>query len=586
MSIRGLLLFMAFFLLASCNQTVKPTEPSLKLDYQSVKTLHFSWDDVTDETSYQLKMTSNDTYDIDTVANLPADASEYHLIAFLPAVLDKKYFLAACNSAGCGESNTIAINPAKLSTTVGYFKASNTDAGDNFGWQVATSASGDILAVAAYLEKGGAATINGNQGDNSKNASGAVYVFALQEDGHWKQEAYIKASNSDAGDHFGLSLDLSADGSVLAVGAPNEDGDGSSINDNSTTDSGAVYVFNRSPDGVWSQLIYLKPSTVDDNDHFGSAVALSADGKVLAVGAPEEDGNGSAEGDDSKIDSGAVYVFATDSNGAWSQQAYLKAPNIDPYDAFGYAVDLSATGTTLAVGAINESSSATGINGDGSNNNTNGSGAVYLFEKTGTGWQLQAYIKASNTGADDHFGYSLALTSDKLLVGAPWEDSMARGFGGDQYSNASTDSGAAYLFATKGNGQWQQVEYVKASESRINNQFGSSVTISANGKQMAISAQYEASNATGFNGDQSNNQASFSGAVYTFFLNESGSWNQQTYIKSPNSNAYDIFGCDLALSSDGGTLIVGAYGESSNATGIGGDQNNNSATSSGAVYVF
>ena len=585
MRILGPLSLLVLMLLFGCNQAAKPGEPALQLEYRSVKTLNFSWSDVTGETSYQLKMSSSDSFDIGTVANIPANVSQYRLSPFLPAQLHKLYFLAACNTAGCSESNTIAISPAKLATAVGYFKASNTDAGDTFGWQVAVSADGSTLAVAAYLESGGATAINGDQSDNSKSASGAVYVFARQEDGSWKQEAYIKASNSDVGDQFGLSLDLSDDGSVLAVGAPREDGDGASSNDNSKSDSGAAYVFVHDPSG-WKQQAYLKASNADTGDRFGSSVALSADGKGLAVGAAGEDGNGASESDNSKTDSGAVYVFAIDSNGAWSQQAYLKAPNADANDAFGYTVDLSATGTTLAVSAINESSSATGINGDANNNNASESGAVYLFGWNGSTWQLQAYVKASNTNASDYFGYSLALTDDRLLVGAPWEDSMARGFDGDQFSNAATDSGAAYLFIKKGSGQWQQIEYIKASESGSNDQFGSSVAISADGRLMAISARYEASSATGFNGEQGDNQANFSGAVYTFYQDDDGNWTQQAYIKSPNSEAFDIFGNDLALSSDGSTLIVGASGEDSNATGIGGDQNNNSASGSGAAYVF
>ena len=95
----------------------------------------------------------------------------------------------------------------------------------------------------------------------------------------------------------------------------------------------------------------------------------------------------------------------------------------------------------------------------------------------------------------------------------------------------------------------------------------------------------EDSNATGVNGNQADNSASDSGAVYVFTRSGS-SWSQQAYVKASNTEANDNFGISVALSADGNTLAVGAYGEDSNATGINGNQADNSASSSGAVYVY
>jgi hypothetical protein len=79
------------------------------------------------------------------------------------------------------------------------------------------------------------------------------------------------------------------------------------------------------------------------------------------------------------------------------------------------------------------------------------SGAAYLFERTAgvSGvWEQTAYIKASNTGAGDRFGFSVALDEHLAVVGAAYEDSDATGVGGDQTSDTvmSLDSGAAYVF--------------------------------------------------------------------------------------------------------------------------------------------
>ena len=112
------------------------------------------------------------------------------------------------------------------------------------------------------------------------------------------------------------------------------------------------------------------------------AVSLSADGNTLAVGTNREDsaatGINGNQNDDSVEQAGAVYVF-TRSAGLWQQQAYIKASNNGFEDGFAGAVSLSADGNTLAVGAIDEDSSATGINGDQNNNSTPSSGAVYLY---------------------------------------------------------------------------------------------------------------------------------------------------------------------------------------------------------------
>ena len=101
--------------------------------------------------------------------------------------------------------------------------------------------------------------------------------------------------------------------------------------------------------------------------------------------------------------------------------------------------------------APTERSAATGINGDASDNNANGAGAVYLFNRTGSSWSQQAYIKASNTDAGDFFGTSVALSADgnSLAVGAFGEGSAATGVNGDASDNSDnsvTDAGAVYLY--------------------------------------------------------------------------------------------------------------------------------------------
>jgi len=172
-------------------------------------------------------------------------------------------------------------------------------------------------------------------------------------------------------------------------------------------------------------------------------------------------------------------------------------------------------------------------------------------------------------------------------VGAFGENSAATGINGDQNDNSVPASGAVYVFI-RSDDLWQQQAYIKASNTGEFDNFGQAVSISGNGNTLAVGASGEDSAATGINGDQNDNFARESGAVYVF-VRIGEIWQQQAFIKSSfrdNDSFGDIFGRAVSLSADGGTLAVGANLEDSVATGINGDQNDNSVVESGAVYVF
>jgi hypothetical protein len=195
----------------------------------------------------------------------------------------------------------------------------------------------------------------------------------------------------------------------------------------------------------FAQQAYLKASNTGVGDSFGESLALVGD--TLVVGADAEASNATGvngnQADNSAPNSGATYVF-TRTNGVWTQQAYLKASNTEAGDLFGDTHTLS--GDTLAVGAAGEASCATGINGDQTNNNCPSAGAVYVLTRTAGVWTQQAYIKASNTNADDNFGESVALSGNTLAVTAFGEASNASGVNGNQSDNSAPNSGAAYVF--------------------------------------------------------------------------------------------------------------------------------------------
>src|SRR5262249_29297982 len=254
------------------------------------------------------------------------------------------------------------------------------------------------------------------------------------------------------------------------------------------------------------------------------------------------------------------------------QQGYLKASNANADDLFGFNVALS--GDTLVVGAPQEGSNAIGVNGNKADNSAPNSGADYDLTRTNGVWTQEAYLKASNTEAGDQFGVIMALSGDTLVVGAQFEDSSATGVNAhNQGDNSALDSGAVYVF-TRTAGVWTQQAYLKASNTGAGDQFG--VNVALVGDTLAVGAYGEASNATGVNGDQTDDSRPQTGAVYVF-TRAAGIWTQQAYLKA--SNIGGLFGYGLALAGD--TLAVGAPFEPSNATGIDGNQADNSAPNAG-----
>jgi hypothetical protein len=281
-------------------------------------------------------------------------------------------------------------------------------------------------------------------------------VFA-RGDGSWSQQAYIKAANAMNDMLFGYSVALSADGSTLAAGSFDERGCSNTVNgpyEMKCGGTGAVYTFRRTG-RAWSQDAYLKAREQDRGDSMGVWVAISDDGNTVAAGAADEDssttgvntvqsGHSGQVGAEDDRSSGAGYVFIRTGT-AWSQEASFKASNTGITDWFGQRMAVSGDGKTLGAGAVNEDSSATGIDGKQDDDAADQAGAVYVFDRSASQWVQQAYVKASNTDAFDEFGSSLAFdgVGRTMVVGARSEDS---GSSENESDNSVTDAGAVYVF--------------------------------------------------------------------------------------------------------------------------------------------
>jgi len=439
-----------------------------------------------------------------------------------------------------------------------FLKASNTRANARFGSALAIS--GDTLVVGARDESSNASGVNGNQSDASQPGAGAVYVF-VRSGTTWRQEAYLKGGALGPREAFGTSVAISGD--TIAVGAPGE-----------LTNAGSVRVFHRTS-GVWSVQAVVHasnlrsddPSTYGDGARFGTSVALAGDD--LVVGAPNEpSASFGVGGDPSSVAAplaGAVYTFLRagtvwtqqayvksshtapgsrfggavayaantlaigseigvsgarggavylyDKNGAsWTYRTFVEASRPDPDALFGGAIALSPNGATLAVGAERESSAAIGIDGDHTNTSAPSAGAAYVFVRNGTAWRQDAYIKPSNTRAEQQFGHAVALSSTALVVGAWGESSNGVGFNGNQSGTQTQSAGAAYVFRRAGS--WAQTRYVKASNPANVAFFGDAVAVTD--AWLAIGALGEKSSATGVDGNELDKSLSFAGAVYLY----------------------------------------------------------------------
>ena len=415
-----------------------------------------------------------------------------------------------------------------------------------------------------------------------------------------RQTAYIKSSNTGFGDEFGgggtllgNAVALSADGGTLAIGAPYESsgsgGIGGDREDESVYGAGAVHVYVGDP-GTWREQAYVKASNPGLTDNFGYMIALSADGGTMAVAAPYEasaaTGIDGDQHDDSIPQAGAVYVFVR-SGETWAQQAYIKASNTGEAGVGNELGDGDQFGFGLAVGAISEDSAGTGGGADQSDNSALSAGAVYIYSRTGDAWEQQAYLKTSNAGGGDLFGYSVALSADgDMLAATAYDEDGSLAGTNEVQDDESVGSGALYIFSRDG-GAWTQRAYLKPSNSERNDAFGVAIAISADGDTVVGTALDEDGMTTGVNStprpDMEINLST--GAVYVF-TSDAGGWSEQAYIKASNTGANDTFGARLALSADGGTLAVGAQLEDSAGRGVDAVQDDDSAQEAGAVYLF
>ena len=282
---------------------------------------------------------------------------------------------------------------------------------------------------------------------------------------------------SDGGVNDGLGTAVAISGSYAVVGAP-------SHTVGSNANQGAAYVFSNAS-GAWKQVKELTASDGVAGNAFGSSVAI--DGGTIVVGAPNRS-------------YGGAYVF-TLTAGNWNQVAEIYDPSQKATDQFGFSVAIS--GSNIVVGTM-ISPAGTVLEG-----------AVYVFSNANVSgnWQQTSYLTLASPAPYDEFGYSVAISGNTLVVGAP----------------VRSRNGAAYVF-TDGAGTWTQTSTLTATDGASGDYFGLSVAIL--GSNVVVGAPYKP---VGANSEQ--------GEVYVF---NAGS--QVAEFSATNGAADDLFGeerCDL-----------------------------------------
>ncbi len=341
-----------------------------------------------------------------------------------------------------------------------------------------TAPANSLFLGLAVSFSGNRALVGAQQGTDGSTGSAFIFVNTGR---NWTLEAELKSSDVTPFDSFGYAVSLSGDRAL--VGAQDNKGVGH---------SGAAYTFVF--DGTaWTQEAKLTPTGGQNPQSFGKSVSL-AGGRAL-IGAV-------ADG----VSTGSAYVF-TFLNGNWRQTARLTAPGGIGGDLFGFSVSLSGQRALIgARGVANET------------------GSAYVYVLNGRSWTLESTLTASDGLAHDDFGWSVSLSGDRAIIGAPFAD------------NVYASDGSVYVFAFDGT-SWTQEAKMTASDPELFANFGYSVSLSG------LSALV---GAPGFS----------AGAAY-LFASDGTAWNQEQELTAKDGIYRDMFGYSVFLS--GARAVVGAY---------------------------
>lgn len=357
-----------------------------------------------------------------------------------------------------------------------------------------------IFGLTTFLSADGQMAIIGASNDSNSAAitCGSVYIYLKNANNEWYEHQHLFPADPTSSKLFGSSASCSLDKNTIAIGAPG--------NGDYGVNSGAVYIFNKVGE-LWTQTRKLTIEFETQYDHFGLSIALNPAGDSLLVGS-----HGWYE-----EARGAIYFFRK-TNNSWSMDSSVVDLQMAPGAAFGFNLSTSANGLTFCTGAHgiarayiytrNESSSGWGISpvvlnspdaesdsnygyvvklsGDGSvavvsahtgiNSRGIRTGAVYIFKKTNNLWLQTAKLLASDGAADNQFGIATAINYDGDIIAIGAKNNTNKN--GDQ-------AGAVYIYKKEGD-YWIEKIKLLALNGRAYDNFGSFLSMDANGQTLFI----------------------------------------------------------------------------------------------------
>jgi trimeric autotransporter adhesin len=437
------------------------------------------------------------------------------------------------------------IQASRLTTALVYpcpvYPCDDGKSFDRFGQSVSISADSSTIVVGVpYFRSGtaytGAAYVFENPGGNPIGWH-VVYSYAAR---------LFASDNATTQLLVGWSTAISSNGDTIVLGAPGWVGG----------PNGAAYVFVKPANNGWwgitgnhTEIAKLRPRTTSDrifNGSFGLSIAMSGDGRTIAVGVPRYEQL-------MKNYDGAAYLYYKPSTGWVTATETTWVIGGGPYSSYGSAVALNADGSVLVVGAPRY------------NVDNEGVAFAYLRVPSNPGFPDQfttgARLEGSDTAAGDRFGSSVATnaTGDVFVVGAPGTS-----------SSTNTQPGAAYVFA-KPEGGWPQfgilneIAKLTASDGLLTDGLGTSVAINGDGNQIVAGAPQSL-------------DVSGQGAVYVFAKSPARAWTSRSESAKVTSNDLwygDRLGLSTSISGNASAIVAGApY------------KNIDGAPQKGAAYIF
>ena len=559
-----------------------------------------SWDDPGNDTITKYQYNTDGGTNYTDVPGSSATTTSYNVSSLTNGT---QYTLAvrAVNDGGEGTASTVTATPETVPDAPTSLTATGADTSVTLAWTASVSDGGSTITMHQYRQKAGTGNY-GNWTDIPESAHGGnnaightvtrldrgkTYTFLVRAvnsvgnsiasgeasaptapaapsnlsaapgDGQaaltWDdpgnttitkyellqlaEESGLIASDGALNDRFGVSVAVDDDTAVVGAFQPTYTDPDTNLD---VSRPGAAYVYIKDSNGAWSQQAKLTASDGADGDEFGISVAV--DGDTVVVG---------ARGNLSKT--GAIYVFTKPSDGDWTStitETKLTATGGAADDLFGASVALYGASTIVA-GAPGDQNSIGGTNVS--------TGTAYVFARDSNGdWSQKAKLTASNAGADDLFGNSVAVDDDTIAVGAYGKD-----------GNSLTDSGLVYVFVKSGGAAWAtttETVRLRASDRAANDNFGRSVAVDTD------------TIVVGASGDQNTvggTEAS-TGSAYVFTKPNTGWANsggtETAKLTASDGADSDQFGRSVAV--DGDTIVVGAH------------QNDDDGADSGSIYVF